>query len=220
MCISNRTHSSLIQFAAYTSCIVNKHSSLWCENLDHGHDRYYNRTRRPMASLFSLWAHVRRGNYFYYLSVKLIVLNNIFDTRCIIAFGWMPHNITDGKSTLAQVIVWCRQVYVTLCTEWEPYVTVTHHFRISSLFIIIFAYIYRYICVCVCMMAYITEPLACLYLRLDATFKPEYSDATHATTITLSTSMKAQVSKPLYVAQFILSNTLYMWVNDHIYLLE
>ena len=50
---------------------------------------------------------------------------------------------------------------------------------------------------------YITEPLACLDLRLDATFKQEYSDASHAITLALFTSMKAQVSKPLYVAQLI-----------------
>ena len=44
------------------------------------------------------------------------------------------------------------------------------------------------------MVAYIIEPLACLDLRLDTTFKQEYSDATHATTLALFSSMKAQVS--------------------------
>ena len=157
MCISNRTHSSLIQFAAYTSCIVNKHCSLWCENLDHGHDRYYNRTRRPMASLFSLWAHVRRGNCFYYLSVKVIVLNNIFDTRCIIAFGWMPHNITDGKSTLAQVIVWCRQVYVILCNEWEPDMLLWHIISEYRACLLLFLHIYIDIYVFVCVWWHILQ---------------------------------------------------------------
>ena len=73
----------------------------------------------------------------------------------------------------------------------------TYYFVVSSVFIIIFAFI------CVCIMAYITVPLACLDLRLDATFKQEYSDATHAITLAFSTSMKAQVSNPLYVPQFI-----------------
>ena len=44
------------------------------------------------------------------------------------------------------------------------------------------------------MVAYIIEPLACLDLRLDTTFKQEYSDATHATTLALFSSMKTQVS--------------------------
>ena len=147
---------------------------------------------QAMASFFSLWAPVKRGNWFNILFVKRIVLNNSLNTRCNNAFGWMPHNITDGKLTLTQVIIWCCEVYVASFYELSKNQICYCDILFRGIELISYSFPYIYMCVCV--MAYITEPLASLDIRLDATFKQEYSDATHATTLALSTSMKAQVS--------------------------
>ena len=49
---------------------------------------------------------------------KLIIRNNNFCTHCEIALKWMPHNLTDDKSTLTWVMVWCHQAtshYLSQC---------------------------------------------------------------------------------------------------------
>ena len=35
--------------------------------------------------------------------------NNSLETHCEIALRWMPHNFTNEKSILVQVMAWCRQ---------------------------------------------------------------------------------------------------------------
>ena len=42
------------------------------------------------------------------LVFKLIVDNSSMATRCEIALGWMPKNLTDDKSILVHLLAWCR----------------------------------------------------------------------------------------------------------------
>ena len=41
--------------------------------------------------------------------LKLIQQNSSFNTHCEVDLRWMLQNLTDEKSTLIQVIAWCRQ---------------------------------------------------------------------------------------------------------------
>ena len=52
------------------------------------------------------------------LNSKLISTFNILSIFCEIAIRWMPQHPTDHKSTLVQVMIWCRQVtshYLSYC---------------------------------------------------------------------------------------------------------
>ena len=49
---------------------------------------------------------------------KLISVTDGWDISCKIAIRWMPLDLTDNKSTLVQVMAWCRQVtshYLSQC---------------------------------------------------------------------------------------------------------
>ena len=52
------------------------------------------------------------------VNFKLIILKNSFGTRYEIAVWWMPENLAYVKSTLDQVMAWCRQAtshYLSQC---------------------------------------------------------------------------------------------------------
>ena len=49
---------------------------------------------------------------------QLILVVDGWRIACKIVLKWMPMDLTDGKSTLVQVMAWCRQVtshYLSLC---------------------------------------------------------------------------------------------------------
>ena len=53
---------------------------------------------------------------------KCILRIDIFSTSCTISLTWVPQKHTDNKSTLVQVMAWCRQApshYLSLC--WPRY---------------------------------------------------------------------------------------------------
>ena len=50
--------------------------------------------------------------------IKLILLIDILGTFCDISLWWVPKNHIDDKSTLVQVMAWCRQAtshYLSQC---------------------------------------------------------------------------------------------------------
>ena len=49
------------------------------------------------------------GSNFTSVISKLIIQNSSFNTRCVIVLWWMPQKLIHGKSTLVQVMTWCRQ---------------------------------------------------------------------------------------------------------------
>ena len=51
----------------------------------------------------------RYGNNFKSIVFKLIIQNRSSDTHCEIALKRMPQNLTNEKSTLLQITVWCHQ---------------------------------------------------------------------------------------------------------------
>ena len=51
---------------------------------------------------------------------KLTVDNSDIDTRCEIALGWIPQNLTDDKSTLVHVLAWCHQATVQWPSQCLP----------------------------------------------------------------------------------------------------
>ena len=65
------------------------------------------------------------GN-FRWVNFKLIVVIDGWCISCEIAIRWMPLDITDDKSTLVQVMAWCRQAtshYLSQCwpSSMSPY---------------------------------------------------------------------------------------------------
>ena len=56
--------------------------------------------------------------------LKLIIHNSGLGIHSPIALSWMPQNLTDNKSTLVQVMAWCRQAtshYLHQC--WPSYLS-------------------------------------------------------------------------------------------------
>ena len=51
----------------------------------------------------------RFANNFEIITFKLIIQNNGLGTCCQIALRWKQQNLTNDKSTLVQVMAWCRQ---------------------------------------------------------------------------------------------------------------
>ena len=51
----------------------------------------------------------RCGTNFKSVILEVIVQNSCLGACCEIAFNWMPQDLTDDKSTLVQVMAWCRQ---------------------------------------------------------------------------------------------------------------
>ena len=57
---------------------------------------------------------------------NFVLLIGIFRSSYDNAFRWMPHDLTDDKSTLVQVMAWCRQAssyYLSQCwlSSLSPY---------------------------------------------------------------------------------------------------
>ena len=52
---------------------------------------------------------VRYGSYSKCIIFRRIIKNSSLSTRYQIDLKWMPQDLTDEKSTLVQVMVWCRQ---------------------------------------------------------------------------------------------------------------
>ena len=50
----------------------------------------------------------------------LISMTDGWDISCKIALRWMPLDLTDDKSTLVQVMAWCRQVTSHYLSQWWP----------------------------------------------------------------------------------------------------
>ena len=60
----------------------------------------------------------RCGCYLKKVIFKLISRINILSILCEIVLSWMPQDLTDDKSTLVQVMAWCRQAtshYLSQC---------------------------------------------------------------------------------------------------------
>ena len=52
---------------------------------------------------------------------ELIWGTDILSTFCGIGIGWMPHDPFDDKSTLVQIMAWCRKAtshYLNQCLPW------------------------------------------------------------------------------------------------------
>ena len=56
--------------------------------------------------------------HFRHVIVKQILVINDWGISCEIALAWKPQDLTDDKSTLVQVMAWCRQTtshYLSQC---------------------------------------------------------------------------------------------------------
>ena len=49
------------------------------------------------------------GDYFKSVLFKLLIQNSSLGAHCKIVLRWMPQNLMSEKSTLVQVMAWCRQ---------------------------------------------------------------------------------------------------------------
>ena len=63
---------------------------------------------------------------FRWVIFKLILIINGWGISCEIALRWMSLNLNDGKSTVVQVMAWCRRAtshYLSQCwaTSMSPY---------------------------------------------------------------------------------------------------
>ena len=65
-----------------------------------------------------LLTHCPLGDFNSILIFKLNLMNGGWGISCKIALRWMPLDLTDDKSTLVQVMAWCRQAtshYLSQC---------------------------------------------------------------------------------------------------------
>ena len=51
---------------------------------------------------------------------KPIIQNSILRNCCGIALRWMPQNLTNAKSTMVQVMAWCRQATSHYLSQCRP----------------------------------------------------------------------------------------------------
>ena len=68
--------------------------------------------------MFNSSAPGRCGSNFRSKNVKLIIQNSRLGSRCEFGLRWMSQNLTNAKSTLVQVLAWCRQApshYISQC---------------------------------------------------------------------------------------------------------
>ena len=63
----------------------------------------------PAHLLFNSLARGVCGNNFKGMIFKHIEQNSSSRTQCVIALNWVPLNLTNEKSTLVQLMAWCRQ---------------------------------------------------------------------------------------------------------------
>ena len=57
---------------------------------------------------------------FRYLIFQIISVIDGWGISCKIALRWMPLDLTDDKSTLVQVMDWCRQAINHYMSQWWP----------------------------------------------------------------------------------------------------
>ena len=58
--------------------------------------------------------------HFRYLIFQIISVINGWGISCELALRWTSLNITDDKSTLVQVMAWCRQATSHYLSQWWP----------------------------------------------------------------------------------------------------
>ena len=54
------------------------------------------------------------------LILKLILVNDGWTISCEIVLTWTPQDLTDDRSTLVQVMAWCRQATSHYLSQWWP----------------------------------------------------------------------------------------------------
>ena len=69
---------------------------------------------------FNSLAPGRPGCYFKTAMFDLVLLIGIFTLSNNNALRWMPWDLTDDKSTLVQVMAWCRQASSHYLSQWWP----------------------------------------------------------------------------------------------------
>ena len=57
---------------------------------------------------------------FRWVILKLTLVNGGWGISFEIALRWMPLDLTDDKSTLVQVMAWCRQATSHYLSQWWP----------------------------------------------------------------------------------------------------
>ena len=91
-----------------------------------------------------MWHHyinsLAPGNFewnFRHVIFKQILVIDDWGISCEITLTWKPHDLTDDKSTLVQVMAWCCQVtshYLSQCwPRWEFLMQSKYHYFISLL---------------------------------------------------------------------------------------
>ena len=56
----------------------------------------------------------------WYLILQMISVTDVWDISSEFAFRWMSLDRTDDKSTLVQVIAWCRQPQAITWVNVDP----------------------------------------------------------------------------------------------------
>ena len=62
----------------------------------------------------------RCGNKFKSMIFRLLIQNSSLDIRCEIVLMWLTQNLTHDKSTLFQVMAWCRQARSHYLSQFCP----------------------------------------------------------------------------------------------------
>ena len=122
LCLSDtRSRSPLVQFMAF-ACSVSSH----CLNQ---FSLIVNYTLRHKLKwdlkqndeyLFNSLAPGKFEWHFRYLIFQIISMIDGWGISCEHALRWMSLDLTDDKSTLVQVMAWCRQATSHYLSQWWP----------------------------------------------------------------------------------------------------
>ena len=89
----------------------------------------------PPEGIGSLAPERLEWNFRYVIFMIILVMDD-WGISCKISLRWMPLDLTDEKSTLVQVMAWCRQAtshYLRQCWHRCCYITLLGHNELNNL---------------------------------------------------------------------------------------
>ena len=131
---SDSRHIRQIPTPPMPSCVPYDHLiyiiKFWCHIpgfiKSNGHSFYFGNIRNVRFYCINSLAPGRPRCHFKTANFNLVLLIGIFTSSKDNALRWMPMDLTDDKSTLVQVMAWCRQAtshYLSQCwpSSMSPY---------------------------------------------------------------------------------------------------
>ena len=122
-CLSSKQYQVVCRLN-FDCLIVLRFLSLWL-NLDfffsiRGHGVKWSVTPDNMPPYFNSSAPGKFQRNLGKVIFQLILMIDGWSISCKIVLKWMQMDLTDGKSTLVQVMAWCRQATIHYLSQYWP----------------------------------------------------------------------------------------------------